>query len=76
MVLLQVFGLGPGEILVVVVLIILLILGPKKIPELFHALGKSTGEFKKGVKESEEEMKESKAKKAKKKKKEEPEEEE
>lgn len=62
MMLLQILGLGPGEILLVVLVVVLLILGPKKIPELFRSLGQSIGEFKKGVKESEAEPKPKKKK--------------
>ena len=38
---------GPWQILLVLV-IILLLFGGKKLPELAHSLGKSLGEFKKG----------------------------
>ena len=44
------FGLGFGEILVVLV-IVLLFFGGKKLPELGSALGKSLNNFKKGLKE-------------------------
>ena len=53
--LLQLFGLGPAEILLIILFIIILVMGPKRIPELFRSLGQSVGEFKKGLKESEEE---------------------
>ena len=52
--LLQLFGLGPTEILVILLFIIILIMGPKRLPELFRSLGQSVGEFKKGLKESDE----------------------
>jgi TatA/E family protein of Tat protein translocase len=55
MFLFQVFGLGPSEILLVVLVVVLLVLGPKKLPELARAIGKSFGEVKKGMKETEEE---------------------
>ena len=42
------FGLGFQEILVIA-LIILLIWGGKKIPELMHGLGKGVKSFKDGV---------------------------
>ena len=44
------FGLGFGEILVVLV-IVLLFFGGKKLPELGSALGRSFNNFKKGLKE-------------------------
>ena len=37
--------------LLIVILIIALIFGAKKIPEIARALGRSSGEFKKGLKE-------------------------
>ena len=46
---------GPMEIALVVVVIIILF-GAAKIPELAHSLGKATGEFKKGQKEIEREL--------------------
>jgi sec-independent protein translocase protein TatA len=47
---------GPWQIVIVVVLIVLLF-GGKKIPELMKGLGKGISEFKKGAKEGEEELK-------------------
>ena len=41
---------GPWQIVLVLV-IILLLFGSKKLPELAHSLGKSLGEFKKGKEE-------------------------
>jgi len=41
---------GPWQILLVLV-IILVLFGGKKLPELAHSLGKSLGEFKKGKEE-------------------------
>jgi len=41
---------GPWQILLVLA-IILLLFGGKKLPELAHSLGKSLGEFKKGKSE-------------------------
>lgn len=46
--------IGPWEIAIVLVLI-LLIFGPKKLPELGSSLGKSIRGFKKGMKDSQEE---------------------
>ena len=42
------FNLGPGEI-VVIALVILLIFGGKKIPELTKGLGKGVKSFKEGM---------------------------
>ena len=44
------FGLGMQEILVIA-LVILLIWGGKKIPELMHGLGKGVKSFKEGMNE-------------------------
>ncbi len=41
---------GPWQIIIVLV-IILILFGGKKLPELAHSLGKSLGEFKKGKEE-------------------------
>lgn len=43
-------GIGPGE-LVIVLLIALLVLGPKKLPEVGRSLGKGLREFKEGINE-------------------------
>lgn len=45
---------GPGE-LIVILLVILLLFGAKRLPELARSLGKSLGEFKKGRDEGERE---------------------
>jgi len=51
------FGnLGAGEI-ILIVLVILLLFGAKKIPELAQGLGKGMKEFKKALKDVEEEVK-------------------
>ena len=47
---------GPWQILLVLA-IILLLFGGKKLPELAHSLGKSLGEFKKGKEEGDKEQK-------------------
>ena len=46
------FALGPTEIIVILV-IVLLLFGGKKIPELMKGVGKGINEFKKGTKEEE-----------------------
>jgi len=52
------FGnLGAGEI-ILIVLVILLLFGAKKIPELARGLGKGMNEFKKGLKDVEKDIKE------------------
>lgn len=48
---------GPLEIVLIVVVIIVLF-GASKIPELARSLGKATGEFKKGQQEIDNELKE------------------
>jgi TatA/E family protein of Tat protein translocase len=65
----SILGLGPTEILLILLFVIILIIGPKKIPEFFKAMGQSVGEFKKGVKESTAEAKPKPKKKSRKKKK-------
>ncbi len=51
------FGnLGAGEI-ILILLVILILFGAKKIPELAKGLGKGMSEFKKGLKDVEEEIK-------------------
>lgn len=44
---------GQGEVLLII-FIVLLLFGAKKLPELSRSLGKSLGEFKKGQKEGNE----------------------
>ena len=44
------FNLGPGEI-VIIALVVLLIFGGKKIPELMKGLGKGVKSFKEGMNE-------------------------
>ena len=48
--------LGQQEI-IIIFLIVLLLFGAKKLPELAKGLGKSSGEFKKARKEFEDEIK-------------------
>ena len=47
---------GPWQI-VIIALVILLLFGGKKIPELMHGLGKGMKSFKQGMNEVEEEIK-------------------
>lgn len=48
-------GLRPGEILLIV-LIVLLLFGAKRIPELFRSLGRGVAELKKGVRDVEDDI--------------------
>jgi sec-independent protein translocase protein TatA len=50
-------AIGTPEILIIA-LVILLIFGGKKIPELMRGLGKGVNQFKKGMKDIEDEIKE------------------
>jgi sec-independent protein translocase protein TatA len=52
------FGLGIGE-LILVMFVILLLFGSKKLPELGSALGKSIKSFKSGLNNNDEQMKKS-----------------
>lgn len=52
-----VFGLGWGEI-VLIALVVLLLFGGKKIPELMKGLGKGVKSFKEGMKDVEDDVKE------------------
>lgn len=47
-------GLGAGE-LIIIALVILLLFGGKKIPELMRGLGKGVRSFKEGMNEAKEE---------------------
>ena len=51
-----IFNVGFWEILILA-LVVLLIFGGKKIPELMKGLGKGVKSFKEGIKEVEDEMK-------------------
>jgi sec-independent protein translocase protein TatA len=42
---------GPSEWLVIAIVALVVIFGAKKIPEIARSLGRSSSEFKKGVKE-------------------------
>jgi sec-independent protein translocase protein TatA len=53
----KMFGLGMQEI-IVIALIVLLLFGGKKIPELMKGLGKGVKSFKDGMKEVDDEVKE------------------
>ena len=50
--------LGMNEIVIIVLAIVLLLVGAKKIPELARAFGRAMGEFKRGKIEIENEIKE------------------
>ena len=51
------FGnLGAGEI-ILILLVVLILFGAKKIPELARGIGKGMSEFKKGIKDVENEIK-------------------
>lgn len=53
------FGnLGAGEI-ILILLVVLILFGAKKIPELARGIGKGMSEFKKGLKDVENEIKSS-----------------
>ena len=53
-----ILGLPGGSEIILVIFIILLLFGAKKLPELSRSLGKSLGEFKKGQREGDEPDKE------------------
>ena len=54
-------GLGMGEVLVIA-LVVLLLFGGKKIPELMHGMGKGVKSFKDGMRGLEEDVKDEKPK--------------
>jgi sec-independent protein translocase protein TatA len=49
------FGLGAQELLLIL-LVLVLLFGAKKIPEIARGLGKSVAEFKKGARDLDEEI--------------------
>ncbi len=51
-------GMPGGTELLVILFIVLLLFGAKKLPELSRSLGKSLGEFKKGKEDLEREIRE------------------
>ena len=52
------FGLGLPEIVIILIALVILFFGGKKVAELARGLGRFTGEFKKGKTEIEKEIKE------------------
>ena len=54
-------ALNPTDIIVLVIILAVLFFGSTKIPELFRALGRAKGEFKKGELEAEMELNQMKA---------------
>ncbi len=51
----QTLGFMPGHTeIILIIFVILLLFGAKKLPELSRSMGKSLGEFKKGQKEGSE----------------------
>lgn len=45
------FGIGHGPELIIILVVALLIFGPKKLPEMGSSIGKSIKEFRKGMNE-------------------------
>jgi sec-independent protein translocase protein TatA len=54
--------MGTEQIIIVILVIVALIFGAKKLPELARSLGRAKGEFEKGKIESEKELNEFKDK--------------
>lgn len=52
------FGMPGGSEIILILFIVLLLFGAKKLPELSRSLGKSLGEFKKGKEDLERELRE------------------
>ncbi len=55
---LAIFGLGTGELIIILV-VVLLLFGAKRLPDLARGLGKSLQEFKKASREAENEIRQS-----------------
>ena len=53
----QILIVGPTELVILGVMSIILLFGAAKLPELAKSLGRSSGEYQKGRKESEKELK-------------------
>ena len=53
-------SLGPGELIIILV-IVLLLFGAKRLPEMARSLGRSSREFKKGMREGTDDGEEKKA---------------
>ena len=51
-----IFGTIGGQEIIIIALVILLLFGGKKIPELMRGLGKGVSQFKKGMKDIEDEI--------------------
>ncbi len=45
------FGIGHGPELIVILVVALLVFGPKKLPEMGRSIGKTVTEFRKGISE-------------------------
>jgi sec-independent protein translocase protein TatA len=50
------FGLGPGELLLIF-LVVLLLFGAKRLPEIAQGMGKGIREFKRAMKDTSDEIK-------------------
>ncbi|HOJ39892.1 MAG TPA: twin-arginine translocase TatA/TatE family subunit [bacterium] len=49
------FNIGPAELILILV-IILILFGAKRLPEIGRAMGRALGEFKKGLQEARKEL--------------------